>query len=151
MTVVLKAGATYFAIVYAIGFLLGTVRVLLLVPRVGEAGAVLLEAPLILGASWIASRWSGDRFAVPSTAAPRLAMGGIAFGLLLGAETAVSMLLFGRSWTDLLDLYRSVPGVIGLAAQVLFGLLPLIQGIVENRGRQNRTGPFTGRSSDSNQ
>jgi hypothetical protein len=151
MTNVIKAGATYFAIVYAIGFLLGTVRVFLLAPRVGEAGAVMLEAPLILGASWIASRWSGDRFAVPSAAAPRLAMGSVALGLLLMAETGVSMLLFGRSWTDLLDLYRSVPGLLGLAAQVLFGLLPFFQGIVDNRGRQNRTDAFAGQSSDSNQ
>jgi hypothetical protein len=78
-------------------------------------------------------------------------MGSIAFGLLIVAEAVISMLLFGRSWTGLLDLYRSVPGIIGLAAQVLFGLLPFVQGIVENRGCQNRTDAFTGRSSDSNQ
>jgi len=102
----------------------------------------MLEAPLILGASWIASGWSGDRFAVPSAAAPRLAMGSIAFGLLIVAETVIPMMLFGRSWTDLLDLYRSVPGITGLAAQVLFGLLPFVQGLLENRGRQNRTDAF---------
>ena len=140
MMAVLKAGATYFAIVYMVGFLLGAMRVFLLVPRVGETVAVLLEAPVILGASWIASRWSVSRFAVQTAAAPRFAMGGIAFGLLIVAEAGVSILIVG---TDLLDVYRSVPGIIGLAAQVLFGLLPFVQGLLENRGRQNRTDAFS--------
>jgi len=142
MMAVLKAGATYFAIVYVIGFLLGTMRVFLLVPRVGETAAVLLEAPLILGASWIVSRWSVNRFAVPTAAAPRLAMGSIAFGLLIVAETALSILVVGTSWAELLDVYRSIPGVIGLAAQVVFGLLPFVQALLENRRHQNRTDSF---------
>ena len=70
MTAALKAGVTYFALVYAIGFLLGTVRVLLLMPLVGETAAVLLEAPLMLAVSWIGARWSSRRFTVPATVLP---------------------------------------------------------------------------------
>jgi len=135
MTVGLKAGATYFALVYVVGFVLGTVRVLLLMPRIGETGAVLLETPIMLGTSWMASRWSANRFAVPAAVAPRLAMGGIAFGLLVVAETGVSILAFGRSWLDLLDLYRSLPGIIGLAAQVAFAFVPLLQALQADQGR----------------
>jgi hypothetical protein len=142
MMAVLKAGATYFAIVYVVGFLLGTMRVFLLVPRVGETVAVLLEAPVILGASWIVSRWSVSRFAVQTAAAPRFAMGGIAFGLLIVAETALSILVVGTSWMKLLEVYRSVPGIIGLAAQAVFGLLPFVQALLENRRHPNRTDPF---------
>ncbi len=36
MTAALKAGATYFATISLVGFLLGTVRVLLLAPRIGS-------------------------------------------------------------------------------------------------------------------
>ena len=133
--VVLKAGATYFLVVYALGFLLGTVRVLLVIPRIGETGAVLLETPIILGASWVASRWSANRFAVPAEAAPRLAMGGFAVTLLMLAEIAVSMLAFGRAWTDIIALYRSLPGVIGLAAQAAFAVLPFVQALLKERGR----------------
>ncbi|ALL70161.1 hypothetical protein K788_0001490 (plasmid) [Paraburkholderia caribensis MBA4] len=44
-----------------IGFALGTIRVLLLVPCLGETAAVSLEAPFMLAASWNLSRWSAKR------------------------------------------------------------------------------------------
>ena len=135
MTAVLKAGASYFAAAYLVGFLLGTLRILLLVPRVGETGAVLLETPLMLGVSWIASRWCTNRFAISAAPAPRLAMGFIAFALLAATEIGVSMLAFGRTPMDLLDLYRSVPGIIGLAAQAAFAFFPLVQALLGGRAR----------------
>ena len=48
----LKAGVTYFAIIFALGFAFGTIRVLILLPHMGEMAAVLMEGPFILGASW---------------------------------------------------------------------------------------------------
>ena len=48
----IKAGVAYAVTVFAIGFLLGTARVLLLAPRVGSTVAVLVETPVILAASW---------------------------------------------------------------------------------------------------
>jgi hypothetical protein len=121
------AGAAYFAIVYLAGFVLGTARVLLLVPRMGEMAAVLLEVPVILGASWMASRWSVDKFTVPAEPAPRLLMGTVALALLVCGEVAVSIFVFGRSWDGTLAAYRSPAGVAGLSAQMVFALLPLIQ------------------------
>jgi hypothetical protein len=133
MTAAFKAGAAYFIVVYLIGFVLGTIRVLLLMPRVGETTAVLFEAPIILTASWIASRWSVNRFDVPAETAPRLAMGGIAFVLLTIGELAVSLLVFGRAWGDVLPVYQSTPGIISLAAQAAFALLPFTQAIPSRR------------------
>jgi len=127
MTVPLKAGAVYFAVVYAIGFLLGTARVLLLAPLVGETAAVLCETPLILLASWIAARWSSTRFGVPAKLPPRLIMGGFAFGLLILGELAVSTLIFDRSLMGTVAAYRSPAGLLGLAAQSIFALLPVVQ------------------------
>lgn len=141
MTAVLRAGVTYFAIVYVVGFLLGTVRVLLLTPRIGEVGAVLLETPIMLGASWFASRWSTTNFALSAAPGPRLAMGGLAFALLVTAEITVSILAFGRSWTDLLDVYRSEAALIGSVAQVAFALLPVVQTHLE-RSCRRRTASF---------
>jgi len=65
MAAALKAGAAYFAIVFAAGFVLGTARVLALLPFVGETAAVLIEAPLMVLASWIVSWWLTARFDVP--------------------------------------------------------------------------------------
>jgi hypothetical protein len=51
------AGALYAIIVFLIGFILGTIRVLPLAPRLGETTAVIIEAPIILMASWFVCRW----------------------------------------------------------------------------------------------
>ena len=130
MTAALKAGTTYFATVFAVGFVLGTVRVLLLLPFIGEAAAVFFEIPIILVASWIAARWTINRFDVSGEVAARLMMGAFAFALLILGELAVSGLLFGRPLQDTLDAYRSLPGAGGLFAQVIFALLPVAQAML---------------------
>ena len=44
----LKAGVAYFGAGFGFGFLLGTFRILVLLPAIGEIFAVLLEVPIIL-------------------------------------------------------------------------------------------------------
>ena len=131
MTTALKAGATYFTIVYLVGFVLGTVRVLVLVPRIGEVAAVLLETPIMLAASWIASRLCTRKFGVPPQVRPRMVMGGAAFALLILGEAGVSILALGRSWESTLAAILSPSGLIGLSAQVAFALLPLLQAVLK--------------------
>lgn len=127
MTTALRAGLAYFAAVFAAGFALGTLRVLLLVPRLGEMAAILVELPLMLALSWLASRWLTGRFAVAPQPRPRLAMGAFAFALLLAAELGVSVIAFGRSPAEHLATYREPRALLGLAAQVAFALFPLLQ------------------------
>ena len=67
----LKAGALYFIVVFAAGRVFGPVRQLLIVPRVGAAIGVLLEAPLMLLAMILAARWTMRRLAV----SPKLVAG----------------------------------------------------------------------------
>ena len=126
MTAALRAGVLYFMIVFAVGFALGTVRVLLIVPRFGETNAVLLELPVMLALSWIACAWLVRRFAVPPGVAERLAMGGVAFALLMLGELGVSVFGFGRTVAEHLANYRTMSIRLGLAAQVGFALFPLI-------------------------
>jgi hypothetical protein len=42
---ILKAGVLYFAVIFGAGFVLGLIRILWLVPRLGTRVAELLEAP----------------------------------------------------------------------------------------------------------
>jgi hypothetical protein len=51
-----SAALRYFGLIFALGFLLGTVRTLLLAPATGATAAVLIELPVMLGASWLAAR-----------------------------------------------------------------------------------------------
>jgi len=86
---ILQAGLFYFAMVFAVGFVLGAIRTLWIVPRVGTRMAELVEAPIMLVVTIAAARWIVLRLAVPAIPSARLGMGGIALGLLLVAEFGV--------------------------------------------------------------
>jgi hypothetical protein len=121
------AGLAYFAAVFAAGFVLGTVRVLLLAPVVGESLAVAVELPIMLSLSWVACKGIAKRFQVPSDLPSRAWMGGSAFGLLMVAEMGVSLFMFGRPFSAHLAHYREVPALLGLAGQIAFAAFPAIQ------------------------
>lgn len=127
------AGAVYWGIVFTWAFALGVLRTLVVAPRLGEAGAVLMETPLVLGASWLASRWTVRQFVVGPAVADRLVMGAAAFGLLMGAELGLSIIMFGRPAAGWLAGLGTAPGAIGLAAQIAFGFVPLVQGATQRR------------------
>jgi hypothetical protein len=126
MDVATGAGAFYALIVFLIGLVIGSLRVLLLAPRLGETAAVALETPFMLAASWFVCRWCVDRLDVPRTPA-RSVMGAVAFVALASAEFGLSIFIFGRSTTEHLASYASVPGAIGLIAQIVFATFPVVQ------------------------
>jgi hypothetical protein len=121
------AGATYFAIVFAAGFALGTIRVLVTAPAIGELPAVLLEAPLMLWVSWIACGLCVRRFDLAGRPALAMAVGAEAFVLLLLAELALALTLFGRTPRQQLAARLAPAGLTGLAAQIAFGAMPAIR------------------------
>jgi hypothetical protein len=121
------AGTLYCAVIFALGFVLGTIRVLLIVPRLGEVGAVLIELPIMLTASWIACGWVLRRLRVGPATGGRLTMGIVAFILLMLAELGVSVLLFGRTLAEHLGTYHSVNALSGLTAQMAFAAMPLLR------------------------
>ncbi len=132
MPAALTAGGLYFAIVFAAGFALGTLRVAVLAPRLGEFAAVALEVPAMLVVSWLVSARLVRTRRVPPTAAARLAMGGFALALLLGAEWALGFALTGRGPRGQVEAWLAPAGLLGLAAQLAFSLVPLLQA---RRGR----------------
>jgi hypothetical protein len=121
-----KAGALYAIIVFVIGFILGTIRVLLVAPRLGETIAVIAEAPFILTASWFVCRWCVDRLNVTRNVPARSVMGLVAFVVLISAEVGLGVVL-GRSLLEQLTSYESPAGAIGLGAQMIFAMFPVIQ------------------------
>jgi hypothetical protein len=125
----LLPGIVYFALAFALGFLLGTVRTFFVqdAPSGGRLLGVLIELPIMIGASWFLCRYVVRRFEVAPTVAARAVMGGLAFALLMLAELAVGALLFGRTPVEHFALYGDASYALGLAAQIGFGLMPLIQ------------------------
>lgn len=122
-------GIAYFLLVFSLGFLLGTVRTLFVrdAPTTGRLLGVLIELPIMLSASWFLCRYVTRRFAVASMVAARAVMGGVAFALLLLAELLVGALLFGRTPSEHFVLYCDASYALGLAAQITFALMPLVQ------------------------
>ncbi|QKS29286.1 MAG: hypothetical protein FAZ92_00958 [Accumulibacter sp.] len=120
-----QAGCRYFAGVFAVGFLLGVPRTLVLVPRVGEVVAVLIELPVILGASWLICGRILQQASLWRVAA--VVMGASALALLLTAELSISMLLANRSLAAHLALYSETAHRLGLAGQLAFALFPVLQ------------------------
>lgn len=125
----LRAGAVYFALVFALGFLLGTVRTLFVqdAPGAGRLLGVMIELPIMLIASWFLCRHVVARFRVAPAVRPRAVMGAFAFALLLLAELLLGALLLGRTPAEQIALYREASYALGLAAQIGFAVMPILQ------------------------
>ena len=118
----LTLGLRYFAGVFAIAFVLGTVRTLWLAPAIGVLAAVAVEVPIILAVSW----WWGRRLLArqPINMTGRAVMGGTAFLWLMLAEFALA-LAFGRAPGTYLASFVTPAGLLGLAGQLGFAAIPL--------------------------
>jgi len=124
----IKAGLAYFALVFGAGFVLGALRVTLLVPRFGERIAELSEMPLMFAVIVIAARFVMRRFAGHFSIVARLGTGFLALGLLLAAELLLAVVLQDRSLADYVASRDSVSGSVYLAMLVLFALMPAVMG-----------------------
>src|SRR5687767_5160564 len=82
---ILKAAGLYFGIVFGAGFVFGVIRVLWVAPHLGLRNAEWLEHPLMLVVIFVAAKWIG-RHVGGTTSVDSLAIGFIAFGVLLLAE-----------------------------------------------------------------
>jgi len=93
----LKAGVVYFALVFTAGFVLGTIRTLWVVPRLGVRVAELVEMPIMFGISILAARWVVRHLRVPPLWLRRFAVGSIALGLMLVAEFTLGLWIRGMT------------------------------------------------------
>jgi hypothetical protein len=123
---VLKAASLYFAPVFGAGFVLGTVRTLLVVPRVGTRKAELMEAPIMLVVTILFARGIVLRLAVPPTPSARLGMGGIALLLLLVAEFGFMLRLRGLTIRQYLASRDPVAGTVYYVMLAVFAAMPLL-------------------------
>ena len=124
----LKAGVLYFALVFAAGFVLGTVRPLWAVPRLGVRTAELIELPIMLGVSIFAARWVIRRVGIPPLWPRRLAMGCIALGLMLLAEFSVVLWIRGMTIRGYFEARDPVSGTVYFLTLGAFAVIPIFVG-----------------------
>ena len=123
----LHATLTYFTSVFGLGFVLGAVRVPLLVPRLGERFAELLELPIMLAASYFLARWVVERCG-PFSATQRLAVGTIALALMVVAELGVVVAVQGQPLTQYVASRDPVSGTAYVLALIGFACMPVLAG-----------------------
>lgn len=124
---VMTRGVVYFALVFGVGFLLGVVRVLALVPRLGERWAELAEMPLMLVAIILSARVVVRRF--PSAYRVNyLVSGGIALFLLIVVEFSVVLAIRGLSISQYFAERDPVAGSVYAAMLVVFAAMPWLLG-----------------------
>lgn len=87
----------YFALVFSAGFLLGTARVIWLVPQLGTRAAELCEIPAMLLISFFTASWIIKYFAVSEAITARLTVGVIALICLLIVEFTFVLALQGMT------------------------------------------------------
>jgi hypothetical protein len=122
----IRAGLCYFALVFGAGFLLGAVRIPLLVPRLGERLAELVEMPAMFLVILASARFVARRFALAATASVRLATGILALVLMIAAELFLAAVLQGRTLGEYIATRDPVSGGVYLVMLALFALMPLI-------------------------
>lgn len=122
----IKAGVTYFALVFGAGFVLGSIRVPFLVPRLGERAAELAEMPFMFVAIWVSARFITRRFRLPAGALSRLGAGFLALGLLVAAEVLLAVALQDRTLGEYVASRDPVSGIVYLAMLALFAIMPLV-------------------------
>jgi hypothetical protein len=122
----LRAGLTYFTLVFAAGFALGVLRVGWAVERLGERTAELIEAPMMLLVVFLAARWVVARFRLPVALALRLGVGVLALALLLACELTVVLALRGMSLEEYLASRDPLAGAVYVVSLLLFALMPAL-------------------------
>ena len=123
---VVKAGVLYFTLVFGVGFVLGTIRTLWVVPRVGARKAELMETPIMLVVTIVAARSIILRLGLPFTFSARLGMGCIALALLLVAEFGLVLWLRGLSIREYLATRDPVSGTVYYVMLAVFAVMPLL-------------------------
>lgn len=127
----LKAGVVYFGLVFGAGFVLGTIRTLWVVQKLGVRTAELAEAPIMFGISVLAARWVVRHLRVSPLRSRRLAMGCVALGLMLVAEFTLGLWMRGMTIREYFAARDPVSGAAYFLTLGAFAVIPIFAG----RGR----------------
>jgi lipid-A-disaccharide synthase-like uncharacterized protein len=123
---ILKAGVLYFAMVFGVGFILGPIRILWVVPHLGTRTAELLEMLIMLAVIIFAARYVVRWLNVPYTPFSRMGMGFLALALLIGGELLLALPARGLSLTDYLAARDPISGTAYFVMLQVCGLMPLL-------------------------
>ncbi len=120
-----QIGCLYFGLVFAAGFGLGIIRILWLVPLLGNRWAELLEMPVMLAVIVWAAQWLVQQKGLASRSSLySLGIGMLGLVLVVTADMGVGIGLRGMTFTQ--DLFNRDPisGTAYYLMLVIFALMP---------------------------
>lgn len=121
---ILRAGLLYFALVVGAGFVLGMIRVPLLVPRLGERWAELAEMPIMAVVIYGSAGYLLRRFPAICTPGRSLLAGLFALALSVAAELGLAMLLQDRTLSEFVRSRDKVSGLVYVLLLLVFAVMP---------------------------
>jgi hypothetical protein len=121
---ILRPALVYFAIVFGAGFVLGAIRTLWVVPRVGTRTAELTEAPFMLLVTILASRLIVRKMS-DATGAELLGTGFLALSFMIVAELALVVPVRGMSIPEYFAGQDPVSGTAFYLLLAAFAFMPL--------------------------
>ena len=124
---VARSAAVYFGIVFSIGFLLGSVRVPFLVPRLGVRWAELAEMPVMLLAIFLAAGHVVRRHGAAVSAGSWALVGVAGLVLLICAELALASVLADRGIRECIAGRDPVSGSVYLGMLLVFAAMPWLR------------------------
>ena len=127
MTAMIRASFLYFALVMGAGFLLGSVRVLFVVPHLGERWAELAEMPIMAMVIFVAAGYILRRYPEVQTRGRVLVVGFTALALSVSAELVLAVVLQSQSLSEYLASRDKISGSVYLVMLVAFALMPRLR------------------------
>jgi hypothetical protein len=121
-----KAAGLYFVLVFGAGFVLGTIRVLWLVPALGTRTAELVEMPVMLAIVILSARWVTQYVQVTPTASSRLGMGGMALAMVLALDFTVILWIRGLSFRQYVEMFDPIAGTTYFMMLGIFAVMPFL-------------------------
>jgi hypothetical protein len=133
----LRAASLYFLLVFSAGFALGTLRVLFIVPVIGERAAELLEMPLMVVIVAVAARFIVRKFASSIHGTSQwLQVGVTAFACMLTADVCVGVALRGMTVWQALFARDPLSGTAYYLALGFLTLAPWLFARVDRRAKE---------------
>jgi len=120
----IRLALLYFGIVFAVGFVLGSLRVMFVVPAIGERWAELLEMPLMLLAITYTAKYLVYTNILPIGLKGWLYVGVFALIFLLAVEFTVVLGLRDISLSEYFHSKDIMTGTAYLISLIIFMLMP---------------------------
>lgn len=128
----IQGGILYSLVVFAVGFVMGPIRELFILPMVnGNASvAVLIEAPVLIFVMGLTAPNIINWCHVGDSSIARLAMGMTGLLVVLLADSSVGLFIRKWSFQQILQYYASEAGMINIGLFFVFASIPLLNSVL---------------------